>query len=67
MPCLLETPVPGDYVRIGASLGRSANTVAVAVKRLRARLRAHIRQQLLHTVTDETSLQHELSTLRDAL
>lgn len=66
-PCLVEPPDAGDYVRLGAALGMTPNTVAVAVKRLRLRLRERIRDELSQTVADAQSLTSELALLRGVL
>lgn len=66
-PFLLEPPDPGEYERAGKALGMTANGVAVTVKRLRTRLRERIREELLHTVADTPTLEHELMLLRDTL
>ena len=66
-PCLVEPPDAGDYARLGATLGMTPNTVAVAVKRLRLRLRERIRDELSQTVADAQSLDSELALLRGVL
>lgn len=66
-PCLLEPPDSGDYARLGSALGMTPNTVAVAVKRLRLRLRERIRDELSQTVADAQSLASELTLLRGVL
>ena len=64
---LLEAPGHSDYSRIGERLGVAANTVAVAVKRLRARLRALVEQELADTLPPGSDLGAELDWLRQAL
>ncbi|MBS0456705.1 MAG: sigma-70 family RNA polymerase sigma factor [Proteobacteria bacterium] len=64
---LLEPPEASDYVRIGAALGMPANTVAVAVRRLRERLRQLVRSELADTLPPGTDLDAELQWLRQAL
>lgn len=66
-PCLVEPPDAGDYARLGAALGMTPNTIAVAVKRLRLRLRERIRDELGQTVADAQSLAFELELLRGVL
>jgi RNA polymerase sigma-70 factor (ECF subfamily) len=66
-PCLVEPPDTGEYARLGAALNMSPNTVAVAVKRLRMRLRERIRSELTQTVADGEALSAELAILRDVL
>jgi RNA polymerase sigma factor (sigma-70 family) len=64
---LVEAPEPRDYDSIGARLGMSANSVAVAVKRLRERLRAQLRLELADTLGPATDLDQELHWLKQAL
>jgi RNA polymerase sigma factor (sigma-70 family) len=61
-----ETPEPAVYHRLGEQLGMRANTIAVGVHRLRQRLRALVREELLQTVSDPASLDEELRELRSA-
>lgn len=65
-PFLAEDAQREDYVTLGARLGSTPNAVAVAVHRLRARLRELLRREVLQTV-DEAALAGELEALRDAL
>ena len=66
-PCVIE-PVERDvYQAMAARLGSKANTIAVAVGRLRQRLRQHVRAELAETVQSEAELDAELHALRDAL
>ena len=64
---LLEAPDPRDYTRIGAMLVMPPNTVAVAVKRLRERLRTLVRQELADTLPPASDLETEMDWLRQAL
>ena len=64
---LLEPPDASDYVRIGAALRMPANTVAVAVKRLRERLRMLVRHELADTLPPDADVGAELSWLKQAL
>ncbi len=64
---LVEAPEASDYVRIGAALGMPANTVAVAVRRLRERLRVLVRHELADTLPPGADLDAELAWLRQAL
>ena len=59
-----ESPEPSVYVRMGEELGLRPNTIAVAVHRLRHRLRALVRDELLQTVADPAALDEELRELR---
>jgi RNA polymerase sigma factor (sigma-70 family) len=64
---LLEAPEPSDYTRIGAALAMPPNTVAVAVRRLRERLRALVRAELADTLPPTSDVAAELEWLRSSL
>jgi RNA polymerase sigma-70 factor (ECF subfamily) len=64
---LLEPPEASDYVRIGAALAMPANTVAVAVRRLRERLRALVRRELADTLGPAADIDAEMHWLKQAL
>ena len=64
---LLEAPEPSDYNRVGDALSMPANTVAVAVKRLRERLRSLVQQELADTLPPGADLAAEMDWLRQAL
>lgn len=64
---LLEAPESSDYARVGAALAMPANTIAVAVKRLRERLRAQVQQELADTLPPGSDLAAELDWLRQSL
>lgn len=64
---LFEAPEASDYVRIGALLEIPANTVAVAVRRLRERLRALIRRELADTLPPSAEIETEMRWLKQAL
>jgi RNA polymerase sigma-70 factor (ECF subfamily) len=66
-PFLLEAPDTQDYVRIAEQLSLRRNTLAVAMHRLRQRLRELVRQELADTVAQTDQLEAELSTLQQAL
>lgn len=66
-PFLDEDAQRDDYVRLAARFGSTSNAIGVAVHRLRARLRALLRREVLETVDDEAALARELAALRDAL
>ncbi|KFN50799.1 RNA polymerase sigma factor [Arenimonas composti] len=66
-PFLVEPPAAADYARIGGELGMSANHVAVAVRRLRERLRDHVRRELADTLAAGADVDAELAWLRRAL
>jgi RNA polymerase sigma factor (sigma-70 family) len=64
---LLEPPENSDYTRIGAALAMPANTVAVAVRRLRERLRALVRRELADTLAPSADIDVEMHWLKQAL
>lgn len=64
---LIEAPDAADYARIGERFGMRRNTVAVAVHRLRQRLRACVRAELAETVANEDQIDAEMESLRLAL
>lgn len=63
---LVEPPDEADYARAAAALHMRRNTLAVAVHRLRHRLRDLVRDELSETTTDRQSMQAELTALRQA-
>lgn len=64
---LLDPPENSDYTRIGAALSMPANTVAVAVRRLRERQRALVRRELADTLPPSADIDVEMHWLRQAL
>jgi RNA polymerase sigma factor (sigma-70 family) len=64
---LLEAPESSDYTRIGTALGMPPNTVAVAVRRLRERLRVLVRAELADTLPPGSDVAAELEWLRQSL
>ena len=66
-PYVAERPATDEYHRIAESLGLRANTVAVAVHRLRARLRDLVRAELAETCSGPEGVDAELHALRDTL
>lgn len=64
---LIERPDGADYERIAETLGMRRNTLAVAVHRMRARLRELVLQELAQTAADETDLETEMTELRNSL
>lgn len=60
---IAERPDDADYERVAAKFGMRRNTLAVAVHRLRQRLRQLIRDQLAETSADNGELEHELHEL----
>lgn len=64
---LTDVPAPADYAATAANLGMRPNTVAVAVHRLRSRLREFVRVELAETVASEADVDEELRVLRAVL
>lgn len=62
-----EAPDKADYARAGAALGMAPNTVAVAVRRLRERLRALVRRELADTLAPGADVAAEMEWLKRAL
>lgn len=62
-----DAPEPSDYAAIGEAQGMTGNSVAVAVKRLRERLRTQVRRELADTLPPGADLERELAWLRQAL
>lgn len=60
---IAERPDNADYERVAARFGMRRNTLAVAVHRLRQRLRELIRDQLAETSAGNDDLEHELHEL----
>jgi RNA polymerase sigma-70 factor (ECF subfamily) len=61
-----ERPDESEYERLASSLGMRRNTIAVAVHRMRARLRDFVREEIAQTALDHDHLANELRDLRDA-
>lgn len=64
---LVEQPGPEDYARLAERLGMRRNSLAVAVHRLRTRLRELVREELALTLGDGGDVELELVALREAL
>lgn len=64
---LLESPDASEYGELALRLGLRRNTLAVAIHRLRSRLRDLIRNELSLTVDDAGALHAEMSALHKAL
>lgn len=64
---LVERPSEADYERVAAALHMRRNTVAVAVHRLRLRLRELVQEELADTAADQPGLDCELQALRPSL
>ncbi|MBS0569759.1 MAG: sigma-70 family RNA polymerase sigma factor [Proteobacteria bacterium] len=64
---LAESPDEADYERAAHDLGLRRNTLAVAVHRLRHRLRELVRAELAQTTASRAELELELRELRGTL
>lgn len=64
---LAERPSESDYDRVAAALKIRRNTVAVAVHRLRLRLRELVHAELVDTALDADGLKREMDQLRPSL
>lgn len=64
---LIERPDEADYTRVATALNLRRNTLAVAVHRMRNRLRDLVCAELAHTAADDENLEQELDELRDCL
>jgi RNA polymerase sigma-70 factor (ECF subfamily) len=64
---LVEKPAGDDYARAAQALALRPNTVAVAVRRLRQRLRELVCEEMLDTLADATELDDEQALLHHAL
>ena len=64
---LTEAPDEADYERAAVALGMRRNTLAVAVHRLRNRLRELVRAELLQTTAGREDLQSEMRVLHATL
>lgn len=64
---VLEPPEPARYAEVAALLGMRRNTFAVAVHRMRERLRTLVRAELAETVANAAELDDEQMVLRRAL
>lgn len=64
---LAERPSEADYDRVAEVLKIRRNTVAVAVHRLRQRLRELVQEELAETAVDQDGLNGELDRLRKSL
>jgi len=64
---LAERPDEADYTRVAQKLGLRRNTLAVAVHRMRHRLRELVREQLADTAAASEDLAREIKELGDSL
>ncbi|MEM1229129.1 MAG: sigma-70 family RNA polymerase sigma factor [Pseudomonadota bacterium] len=66
-PFLIEAPDRNDYDKLTAVLEMRRNTVAVAIHRMRARLREAALEELRETVSSEAAFQAELDALKHSI
>jgi hypothetical protein len=66
-PYLARDPVAGEYAEIEKRVGLRPMTLAMALKRLRARFRELVDDELVQTVGDVQALETERVALREAL
>ena len=64
---LIEPPDEADYERVAAKLAMRRNTLAVAVHRLRQRLRELVQTELAQTTASERECEMEMTALGSAL
>ena len=64
---LIERPDEAEYNRVAALLNLRRNTLAVAVHRLRLRLRTLLRDELADTSADDAGLDREMTQLHNSL
>jgi len=64
---LVEPPDESDYARAAADLNLRRNTLAVAVHRLRHRLRDLVREELFQTTANREDTEQELRALRGSI
>ena len=64
---LIEPPDEADYARAADALKLRRNTLAVAVHRLRHRMRELVREELKQTTSGREELETELRALRSTL
>ena len=64
---LVEPPDESDYARAATELNLRRNTLAVAVHRLRHRLRELVREELSATIADREEMEQELRALRGSM
>ncbi len=64
---LVERPDEAEYARVAEALHWRRNTLAVAVHRMRQRLRDLVREELTETTSNQAELAEELRDLRGSL
>jgi RNA polymerase sigma factor (sigma-70 family) len=66
-PFLFQPPDAEEYAAVAARLGMRRNTLAVAIHRLRQRLRERVHAELAETVSDPAALANEIGVLQASL
>ena len=66
-PFVLTEPEPGAYERVAAELHLSRSAVAMAVHRLRLRLRELVRSEIAETLINHSAVETEMQELMAAL
>lgn len=66
-PYLVETPDTEDYEQVARTQGLRRNTIAVAVHRMRTRLRELVREVLADTAQDAAEVDEEVRLMREVL
>ncbi len=66
-PFLFESPDTDEYASLASRLGLRRNTLAVAIHRLRNRLRERVRMELAETVAQPADFDRELHVLQRSL
>ncbi|MDC8012333.1 RNA polymerase sigma factor [Tahibacter soli] len=66
-PWLAEAPAHGELAALAARLGIAPNTLAVQLKRLRARFQKAVHAALTQLCVDDAQADADLAALRDAL
>ena len=62
-PFLVESPDPDEYAAVALRFGQRRNTVAVAIHRLRERLRQLVRAELAETAGTDEQVDEEMKAL----
>ncbi len=66
-PWLTQSPTAAEYDELGSQLNSSANTVKVALHRLRMRFGTVLREVIAETVDDPTDIDREINELLQLL
>ena len=62
-PFLVESPDPDEYAAVATRFGQRRNTIAVAIHRLRERLRQLVRAELAETAGTDEQVEEEMKAL----